>query len=159
MSKYFYFIVILAFTSCLGSKYPTGMSKWEGTVWNCRADSNTIKHDTEIKLKRTVQRSRDECVNCKYSGCSTVPEYFSYAMHWPGLFHFKFKDKEYYFLHNSKQYKPNTKEIAYDFDSGSLHFNKKNRTLTLKSKKYSVVRVYSYEYSRQDSVLTLKLIK
>lgn len=159
MSKYFLFIVILVLTSCLSSKYPTGMSKWEGAVWNCRADSNTIKLDSEIRIKRIDWPSKGTCINCKYTGCSTVPEYFSYAIHWPGHFVFKFGEKKYYFLHNSKQHNPNTKEIAYDFDSGSLNFNKKMKTLTLNSAKYSVVRVYSYEYSRQDSVLTLKLIK
>ncbi len=173
MKKLNKIIIVFAIflTACLNTKYPTGTRKYEGVVMACRADSNTIIKDTLIKIKKAYYQSLKKCPtcsycpNCKYKDCDNKPDYFDFAINWPGNFIIDFKKKEYTFLHNSSPAYPNIKVgekgygIHYDLDYGTILFSKRTKTIILVSKKYNVARNFTYNYSKKDSVLILRELR
>ncbi len=64
-------------------------------------------------------------------------------------------------MNNPRPFDPTIKygderfSVRYDLDYGPLTYDKKNKTITIKSVKYKINRTYFYEYSQLDSVLTL----
>lgn len=104
----------------------------------CATDSTTITASETIKIKRAIEPTQGNCLNCKYLDCGNKPEYLDFLIHWPAEMEINFEKRMYHFLHNPRPYHPEIKygekgfEVNYDLDGGYIKFDKKNKNLGIK---------------------------
>lgn len=156
---FLFFFIVLA--SCM-SRYPTFSKEYTGTLMTCKEDSSSLTEDTLVRLKKKIRYSREYCLNCKYSACADRPDYYDFALDWPSQVYLEFKKKTYFFITNCRPHDPEIKygepgfTISYDVDFGTTVYDTNHKTITLSSDKWFYKRTFYYEYSNQDSILTLR---
>lgn len=157
------FITSVCLASCLSFRIPTPNYRYSGVFQSCQKDSTILTIDTLIRLKPEIK-----CRSCnenKYLKCDNLPDYIDFLHVYPGNIVFNFKTKEYIFIHSNKsanldiKYGQENFAVAYNFDSGTIKRNKKYNTWTLKSTVFNWSRTFSFSYSKQNSMLTLKSVK
>jgi len=160
MTKTTFTLFIFLFYSCINLRSPTQTPEFAGGVMTCISDSTAITREKVVKIKQQIQIDK-KCMNCKYSACDNKPEYFDFIIHWPSFIGLDFKKKTFVIITNPEPYHPEIKygepgfEVHYDVDGGELLFNKKKKEIMLQSDHYDWKRVFNYEFSKTDSVLTL----
>jgi hypothetical protein len=160
------FNIFLATLLCCFSSTAQKMKKefW-GVPMTCVTDSSSITFDTIINLKRatpTGQGPYPKNPVYKYRDCSSAPDYIEFVQFWPTQIILNFKKKTYFFLHSPRPNDPKIKygengfTVAYDFDHGTLTYDKRKQLLTLTSTKNTWTKTYKISYSRQKDILTLQ---
>ena len=157
--------VLLLFTSCSSLLSPTGTKEFVGTVKTCLTDSTAFINASSIII------IDDQNVN---SNCANKPNYKSEEMDkvWPMRVFFSFKDKEYWYIFDSRPKVSNDSstdivfksddgnlKIAFRSHDGNLKISRKKKFITLTSMNFKWSRTYSYSYDKKLKIFTLQKLK
>ncbi len=147
-------IIIISFTtiifSCKSLKYPTGNEKFIGTFKTCSLDTMVYLTESTLKMIDTNENINIDCAN--------RPEYSKVCLSWPGNMHLYFKNKQFIAGYNIKEYDKEKNSVVISIDSGSLKYDKKNKTITLHSTVSNWTKTFKIEYIKVENALLLNAI-
>ena len=157
MKQLILIFIILTLVSCQSNKIPTHKKVFSGLILTCDSVNKHLTKDPVIYLRMVKQIN-----NQKYLECSEKPRCFDSLPFWPGILFLDFRKNHTWSYLTCKPLIANGPCVAkglnpfhHDDVGGPWQIDKKKKTLTLNDK--DGTRTYSYDYSKETHILTLKL--